>query len=69
MNVTAMRAYIKTKYEYLYAQGGVRIPVDKAPDAQIAAVYYSMQRRETAKAMKKNVSIVKGKDKQYTFNF
>jgi hypothetical protein len=64
-----MRAYIKTKYDNLYSRGGVRIPVDKAPDAQIIAVYYSMMKRDTAKAMQKNVTHTLKKDKQYMFNF
>lgn len=69
MTVAAMRAWIKTKYTHLYAKGGVRVPVDKAPDAQIIATYHSMQRRETAKAMKGNVTHTLKKDKQYEFNF
>ena len=69
MTIAQMREYIKAKYTKIYSRGGAKIPVDKAPDAQIVALYHSMKNREYAKALKDNVKHTVNKDKQYEFNF
>jgi hypothetical protein len=67
MNVQEMRAWIKKRYSHLNGRNG-RVPVEKCPDAQIIATYYSMSNREIATAASKNVSRV-NKNKQHVFNF
>ena len=68
-NIAMMRSYVGSKYDRLYSRGGSKVPVQKAPDAQIIAVYKSLKSREAAKKMKENVSHVINRNKQYVFNF
>ena len=68
MNIENMRAWVKSRYTHLYGRGGVRVPIERCPNSQVMAAYYSMSKRETAKAMRKSVSHV-NKNKQHVFDF